>query len=53
MSEIPFHATRMGRTFHEHTLPELVRQVTRLNDVLERLADRLDEDSDSTAQGAS
>ena len=34
-----FHETRMGVRFYEHTLPELVRQLTRLNENLERLAD--------------
>lgn len=29
----------MGQRLIEHTLPELVRQVTRLADALERLAD--------------
>lgn len=32
----PFHQTRMGQRFYEHTVPELVRQLTRLNDLLER-----------------
>ena len=40
MSEIPFHATRMGQRFYEHTMPELVRQLTRLNESLEQLIDR-------------
>ena len=50
MSGIPFHNTRMGHCFIEHTVPELVRQIsrlseqtTRLNDLLERLVDRLPE----------
>ena len=34
MSEAPFHATRTGRTYDEHTLPELVRQ---LHESVERL----------------
>ena len=38
MSQIPFHNTRMGHTFFEHTMPELVRQITRLNDLLEQIA---------------
>jgi hypothetical protein len=38
MSEAPFHATRMGARFYEHTLPELVRHVARLADAVERLA---------------
>jgi hypothetical protein len=42
MSDVPFHRTPMGRRFFEHTAPELVRQLTRLSDLLDRaLADRV------------
>ncbi|MCA9643870.1 MAG: hypothetical protein KC492_24420 [Myxococcales bacterium] len=37
MSDTPFHATVMGRRFIEYTAPELVRQLTRVADALERL----------------
>ena len=37
MNETPFFMTRMGHTYYDHTLPELVRQFTRLNELLERL----------------
>ena len=37
MSEPKFFQTRMGHTFYEHTVPELVRQLERLNELLERL----------------
>ena len=37
MSEVPFHATRMGQRFYEHTVPELVRQIALLNENIERL----------------
>ena len=37
MSETPFFNTRIGHTYYEHTVPELVRQLTRLNELLERL----------------
>jgi hypothetical protein len=41
MSDPPFFRTQMGHRFFEHTMPELVRQITRLNDLLERvLAER-------------
>jgi hypothetical protein len=30
-----FFQTAMGRTFYEKTMPELVRQLIRLNDLLE------------------
>lgn len=36
MSGPAFYQTRMGQRYYEHTLPELVRQLTRLNDLLER-----------------
>lgn len=34
---IQFWQTPMGKRFYEHTLPELVREVTRLNNNLEKL----------------
>lgn len=37
MTEVPFYATRMGRTYYEHSVPELVRQLKRIGDGLERL----------------
>lgn len=39
MSEIQFFQTRMGRAFYEHTMPELVRQITRMNELLEKMTD--------------
>ena len=33
------HETRMGQTLITHTLPELVRQLERLNQNLERMTD--------------
>ena len=37
MSDPKFFQTRMGHTYYEHTVPELVRQLARLNELLERL----------------
>ena len=37
MSEPKFFQTRMGQRFYERTMPELVRQLERLNALLERL----------------
>ena len=37
MSETPFFRTRMGQAFYERTVPELVKQLERLNDLLEQL----------------
>lgn len=34
MSEVPFYQTRAGRQYYEVTMPEMVRQLTRLNDLL-------------------
>ncbi len=31
-----FFQTRMGVRHYEHTMPELVRQLTRLNDLIEK-----------------
>ena len=39
MSEPKFFQTRMGQRFYEHTMPELVRQLERLNELLARLVD--------------
>ena len=36
MNETPFFMTRMGQRYYEHTMPELVRQLERLNKLLER-----------------
>ncbi len=53
MNETPFFMTRMGHTYYEHTMPELVRQITRLNELLERLiavqepSRREDDDADA------
>lgn len=37
MSDVPFYRTQMGHRFFEHSAPELVRQLARLNDLLERM----------------
>jgi hypothetical protein len=40
MSETPFHQTAMGRDFYERTIPALVREISRLNDILAKLAEQ-------------
>lgn len=35
---VQFFQTRMGRQFYEATMPELVKQLQRLNELLERIA---------------
>ena len=37
MSDTSFHLTRMGQRFYEATMPALVRELTRLNDNIERM----------------
>jgi len=39
VNDIPFHQTRMGQRFYERTLPELVKQIERLNELLERVVE--------------
>ena len=52
MTDVSFHATRMGARFYEHTVPEVARQLSRLNDNLERLieaaepTEKTDDDDD-------
>ena len=42
MSETPFFKTRMGHRFFESTMPALVKQLERLNELLERLVEQRD-----------
>ena len=51
MSGVPFHQTRMGQRFYEHTMPELVRQLTRLNDLLEKATARDDRTEQQAGRG--
>jgi hypothetical protein len=37
MPQFQFHETRMGANFLERTMPELVKQLTRIADSLERM----------------
>ena len=39
MSDMHFYLTKAGRRYYDVTLPELVRQITRIADALERIAD--------------
>jgi len=43
MSEVPFYQTRAGRRFYEATVPELVRQIARLNDLLAVIVQSLEQ----------
>ena len=55
MTDVPFHATRMGQRYYEHVAPELVRQLSRLNENLERLieAAKTKENSDDNDEDSS
>ena len=48
MDYAPFYKTRMGGKFFCKTVPDLIRQLERLNDVLERIAQQ-DRDHDANA----
>ena len=37
---VEFYQTRAGRTFYESTMPALVAELARLNDLLAKLAER-------------
>ena len=39
MSDVQFFQTRMGRTFYEHTMPELLREIKKLNELLQKLVE--------------
>ena len=39
MSEVQFFQTKMGRQYYEVTMPELVRQLHRMNDMLALIAE--------------
>ena len=56
MSEIQFFQTRMGKTYYENTLPNLIREIHRLNDMLALAVELMekktkDDDRDRTGQG--
>ena len=49
MSETPFYKTRMGQQFYDRTMPALVKQLERLNELLERLIDQTPDRKDREA----
>jgi len=48
MPQIQFHETRAGAEFYRRTMPELVTQLTRIADALERIAGESAEASPSS-----
>jgi hypothetical protein len=43
-----FYRTQGGRRFFDHTVPELVKQLIRLNSLLEAVLDRLERQQNGT-----
>jgi len=50
MSDVQFFQTRMGRTFYEHTMPELVREIKKLNELLQKLLEASLDEKKSISQ---
>jgi hypothetical protein len=50
MTQIQFHETRAGAEFYRRTMPELVKQLTRVADALERVVER-GEPGEASEQG--
>jgi hypothetical protein len=48
-----FYRTGMGQRFYSKTMPDAVRQLTRLNDLLERALALLEHQTTAPAPGAS
>ena len=42
MTDVPFHATRMGQRFYEGTMPKLAEELARVNASLAELINVLD-----------
>ncbi len=53
MSGPAFFQTRMGVRHYEQTMPELVRQLTRLNDLIERFVHQVELDRDLAGSSTS
>ena len=54
MDGVQFFQTRMGKVFYEATMPNLVKQLERLNELLERLLNKRQENpSDRTTSSSS
>ncbi len=47
MNGVPFYKTRMGEKFFCKTMPDLIRQLERLNDILQRLVPKEDDDAEA------
>ena len=48
---VEFFQTAMGRTFYEHTMPAIARELARLNGLLERVASAMEDGEPAREQG--
>ena len=46
-----FFQTAMGRTFYDHTMPSIARELARLNGLLERIAAAMEKQDTSQSAG--
>ena len=46
-----FHQSAMGRTFYDHTMPTIARELARLNGLLERIAAAMEKQDASQGAG--
>ena len=46
-----FFQTAMGRTFYDHTLPTIARELARLNAALERIATAMEKQNTGQSEG--
>ena len=46
-----FYQTAMGRTFYDHTLPTIAKELQRLNGLLERIAVAMEKQNASQGAG--
>ena len=46
MSEVQFFQTKMGRQFYDVTMPNLVREIHRLNDMLALAVELMEKDAE-------
>ena len=47
---IEFYQTRMGKTFYDHTMPTIAKELARLNGLLERIAVALENQNTQTTE---
>ena len=48
---IEFYQTRMGKTFYDHTMPTIAKELARLNGLLERIAVAMEKQDAGQSEG--